>query len=277
MKLYNRKQAVITAVIFSISLLGLLPSAQAHDGNASATEVHACLKKHTGRTRIIRADQECKRRETTIHWAIMGPAGLDGINGENGADGSNGTNGVDGADGSNGIDGVDADQAQLDALQAQVDFLQALVDEFHPVTYAIGDEGPAGGIVFHVIDDGVHGLEAAPENQGEAEWGCIGTEIPGADGQEIGDGAQNTANILAGCNEVGIAAKIAADYTHNGYTGWFLPSILELELLGTIGIDVHLYWSSTQDTEAHAKIFIAGAQFGFLKEVRLTVHPIRAF
>ncbi len=205
--IYNLKQTVMLAVIFSISLLGLIPNAQAHDGNASATEVHACLKKHTGRTRIISADQECKRRETAIHWAIMGPAGLDGINGENGADGSNGTNGasayelavangfsgteqvwqdslkgangtngsngingtngVDGADGSNGVDGVDADQAQLDALQAQVDFLQALVDEFHPVTYAIGDEGPAGGIVFHVIDGGVHGLEAAPETRVE--------------------------------------------------------------------------------------------------------------
>ncbi|MEE9355567.1 MAG: hypothetical protein V3U75_08255 [Methylococcaceae bacterium] len=320
--IYNLKQTVLLAVIFSISLLGLIPNAQAHDGNASATEVHACLKKHTGRTRIISADQECKRRETAIHWAIMGPAGSDGINGENGVDGSNGTNGasayelavangfsgteqawqdslkgadgtngsngingtngVDGVDGSNGVDGVDADQAHLDALQAQVDLLQALVDEFHPV-FAIGDEGPAGGIVFYITDDGVHGLEAAPENQGNGEWGCSGTAVPGADGREIGDGAQNTADILAGCNQAGIAAEIAANYTLNGYTDWFLPSISELKLFTAIGIDGDIgYWSSTEVSDVRsgrAFSYIFSFRFGFalLREQTLIVRPIRAF
>jgi hypothetical protein len=30
------------------------------------------------------------------------------------------------------------------------------------VTYAIGDNGPSGGWVFYVMNDGLHGLEAAP-------------------------------------------------------------------------------------------------------------------
>jgi hypothetical protein len=117
MKLYNRKQAVMTAVILSISLLGLIPGAQAHDGNASATDVHACLKKHSGNTRIIRADQECKRREIAIHWAITGPAGSDGINGTNGADGINGTNGAStyALAAANGFSGTE--QAWLDSLK----------------------------------------------------------------------------------------------------------------------------------------------------------------
>ena len=172
MKLFNKKQAVITAVIFSISLLGLIPGAQAHDGNASATDVHACLKKHSGKTRIIRADQQCKRREIAIHWAMTGSTGSDGINGSDGSNGTNGVsayelavangfegteqawldslkgaagtdgsngingaNGVDGTDGSNGTngeDGVNVNQSQIDALLAQVEVLLAIVDEFHP-------------------------------------------------------------------------------------------------------------------------------------------------
>lgn len=50
--IYNLKQTVMSAVILSISLLGLIPGAQAHDGNASVTEVHACLKKNSGNTRL---------------------------------------------------------------------------------------------------------------------------------------------------------------------------------------------------------------------------------
>ncbi len=324
MKLNNRKPAVMTAVIFSISLLGLIPGAQAHDGNASTTDVHACLKKHSGKTRIINADQECRRWEIAIHWPIAGSAGSDGINGTNGADGINGTNGasayelavangfsgteqawldslkgadgtngsngingtngVDGADGVNGVDGVDGvdgNQAELDALQSKVALLQSLVDEFHPV-FAIGDEGPAGGIVFHITDDGAHGLEAAPENQPSGEWGCYLTDIAGADGLAVGDGAQNTADILAGCNEVGIAAKIAADYTLNGHTDWFLPSRFELDLLRAIGIvaedsDNHGYWSSTEDSSGRAWTLIIGFRFVITKDSRAIVRPIRAF
>ena len=46
-------------------------------------------------------------------------------------------------------------------------------------TYAIGDIGPAGGWVFYVTDDGLHGLEAAPVDQANAAWGCHGVFFPG--------------------------------------------------------------------------------------------------
>jgi hypothetical protein len=90
---------------------------------------------------------------------------------------------------------------------------------------AIGETGPAGGIVFYVTDGGNHGLEAAPVDQGTAPWGCNGIPIVGADSHTVGSGAQNTLDILAGCTEAGIAAKVADDYTLNGYSDWFLPSI----------------------------------------------------
>jgi hypothetical protein len=125
--------------------------------------------------------------------------------------------------------------------------------------YATGDTGPAGGIVFYVTDGGMHGLEVAPVDQGFAPWGCNGTAITGADSHTVGSGAQNTRDILAGCNEAGIAAKIADDYTLNGYSDWFLPSIDELTfmwaniglgaappLTNAGGFDTSTSWSSSE-------------------------------
>ena len=98
--------------------------------------------------------------------------------------------------------------------------------------YAVGDTGPAGGIVFYITDGGLHGLEAAPVDQSaSAAWGCFGVPFAGADGTDIGTGAQNTADILAGCGETPIAADIAAGYTLNGFSDWFLPSKDELKEL----------------------------------------------
>jgi hypothetical protein len=82
-------------------------------------------------------------------------------------------------------------------------------------TYAIGHTGPAGGIVFYVTDRGTHGLEAAPADLSDgSEWGCSGggTPIAGADGTAVGTGAQNTADILAGCSQPGTAAALADSY-----------------------------------------------------------------
>ncbi len=79
--------------------------------------------------------------------------------------------------------------------------------------------------MFQIEDTGVNGLEAALEDQSTgAEWGCYGTLIAGADGTAVGTGAQNTADILAGCSEAGIAVEICDGYSLNGYDDWFLPS-----------------------------------------------------
>lgn len=118
-------------------------------------------------------------------------------------------------------DGKKATQAALDAavtdLQSQIDLSNT--------RYAIGDTGPAGGIVFYVTAVGYHGLEAALSSQGGALWGCYRIEITGADGIAVGTGTQNTVDILAECLEPNIAAELADNYVLNGYTDWFLPSI----------------------------------------------------
>jgi hypothetical protein len=153
-----------------------------------------------------------------------------------------------------------------------------------PNVYAIGDTGPAGGIVFYVTDGGAHGLEAAPEVLGAAEWGCQGDSILGADGTAIGTGAQNTADILAGCGTPGIAAYRADIYTLNGYSDWFLPAKDELNelfnnkaVVGGFAFDE--YWSSSEidANAAWTQHWQAGITFMEGKSSVDGVRAIRAF
>ena len=157
--------------------------------------------------------------------------------------------------------------------------------------YAIGDVGPAGGTVFHITDGGLHGLEAAPEDQAAAQWGCSYATLPGADGTAIGTGAQNTADILAGCFEENIAAQIADDYVLNDYDDWFLPSKDELNLIyenmyvpGLSDFsDSSRYWSSTEmepgfyASHAWFQYFINGNQFVLPRTDLNSVRSVRAF
>jgi hypothetical protein len=147
--------------------------------------------------------------------------------------------------------------------------------------YAIGDTGPAGGIVFHVTDGGLHGLEAATVDQEQAPWGCNGTSILHANGTAVGTGEQNTVNIIAGCDGT-TAASVAAAYG----PGWYLPSKDELNLLyaqrvaGVVGGFSHLnYWSSSQDgfEVAWTQYFDDGFQGAYHKANNSIVRAIRAF
>lgn len=153
------------------------------------------------------------------------------------------------------------------------------------ITYAIGDLGPAGGIVFYIYGGGLHGMEAATEDQSiGAAWGCEGTEITGADGTASGTGAQNTADILAGCTDSGIAAEIADSYSLNGYDDWFLPSKDELGLLyqqkDVVGnFADNYYWSSTESGSGSAwsQHFFNGYWHASNKSDLDRVRAVRAF
>ena len=64
-----------------------------------------------------------------------------------------------------------------------------------------------GGIIYYIDGTGEHGLICAPNDLGSGiMWGCEGVSISGADGMAIGDGAQNTLDIIAMCNVPGTAA-----------------------------------------------------------------------
>ena len=151
--------------------------------------------------------------------------------------------------------------------------------------YQISSTGPAGGIVFYITNGGFNGLEAAPVDQSNGIiWGCYGIDIAGAYGTAVGTGNVNTAAIVNGSREPNFAAKVAADYTYNGYSDWFLPSKDELDLLYQQrnvvgGFTSNSYWSSTESDiyGAWNKNFNNGAQYGYLKNPMLPVRAVRNF
>jgi len=129
-------------------------------------------------------------------------------------------------------------------------------------TYKIGDQGPAGGLIFYDKGNSSGGwryLEAAPEDQSEgAEWGCYKKSIPGAKGTTIGTGKSNTQAIVKSCGESKIAAKLCTEYRGGGKIDWFLPSKDELDLMsinlhlnGIGGFAYFYYWSSSESNAAH--------------------------
>ncbi len=281
----NSTKAVVTAVIFSISLMGLIPSAQAHDGNASATDVHACLGNKSGNTRIVSVDEDCRRKETATHWAIIGPAGADG------ADGAAGPTGPAGADGTNGIDGTGCSLSEcIEPGEATLTCGTTWVNVPCIVLYDVGDTGPAGGIVFHVTNGGLNGLEAAPVDQASAQWCSVIIDIANVDNisssatPDSNSGADNTPLIVAQCGS-NSAAGIAANYVWpNGQTDGFLPNKEELNLLynqrNVVGGFVNpYYWSSSESVANYAwvQLFSLGFQKVASRDETLVVRAVRAF
>jgi hypothetical protein len=97
--------------------------------------------------------------------------------------------------------------------------------------FNIGDKGPAGGVVFHVIDNGLHGMEAAPIDLPSLIWGFYGKSLSGATDKGVGAGKANTAAIIVSSDDARNAGKTAGNYGLNNFNDWYLPSKDELKLL----------------------------------------------
>lgn len=152
-----------------------------------------------------------------------------------------------------------------------------------------------GGLIAYVLAPGdpgyiegeFHGLIVGPSGVFAIKtWGCIGALINGAYGEELGTGNQNTNDILAGCATPDIAARECGDLVLNGYSDWYLPSRVELQILwenkNALGITgIKTYWSSTQVDPLRA----IAIEFDYLmltnlleqKDVPHFVLPIRSF
>jgi len=163
--------------------------------------------------------------------------------------------------------------------------------------YEVGDTGPGGGTIFYVDltrPVGSQYFEAACvgwQNNCDdtapdptAEWGCYISPIAGADGQAIGTGEQNTADILAGCETPGIAARLADGYTNSGESDWFLPSQNELNQMYVEpttfgGFSTDAYWSSYEydDDLAWFQWFDSGEKYATSKYATAYVRPVRSF
>ena len=174
-------------------------------------------------------------------------------------------------------------------------------------TCAIGNVAPGGGYVFYVsptvinvatgISSGGIYLATAPQTWGggsidpNASFGCGSTNIASTS-DSVGSGAENTRLINAGCATAGIASRLAADSSAEGFTDWFIPSIDELTLIynnlklnSLSNLQSWNYWSSTQGTTlSYGKYwwFGSGAVSGQTDKnnsaaSNMYVRPIRAF
>ena len=126
-------------------------------------------------------------------------------------------------------------------------------------TFTVG-QSYQGGKIAYILQAGdmgydanvPHGIIAATSDYSyQCGWGCHGTAISGADETDIGTGSQNTIDIINGCSELGIAARICADLELDGFSDWYLPSIDELYKLYINRVEIGgftngSYWSSTE-------------------------------
>ena len=165
-------------------------------------------------------------------------------------------------------------------------------------TYALRDEGPAGGHIFYInpnyATDGWRYLEAAPLSTewSGIQWGSY-PELIGGTETGIGTGENNTNIIVTWLNahfEYNRAAEYCFDLSivnnSETYDDWFLPSKDELNQMrdylyqwGVGGFSLDYYWSSSEENLSNAwyQRFWNGWQSIFTKYSELRVRAIRAF
>ena len=226
----------------------------------------------------------------------IGNTGSQGTTGNTGSQGTTGNTGAQGATGQQGIQGIAGTNGVDSAMVASM--IAAAVTN-NPTQPAQIGEYREGGIVFWIDYSGQHGLVCDLQDLPQAQWGCSGNVIPGADGQIFGDGIQNTNDILASCYDIGIAAALCASSTAQGYNDWFLPSKYAMEVLflnrneiyfslimnGGSFFDQQQYWSSSEDygsSMAWAQNFNIGyggnnPSYSMPKSTYLNVRAVRAF
>lgn len=168
-----------------------------------------------------------------------------------------------------------------------------------PLAYAIGDKGPAGGVIFFADTEDEFAtfdfLEVAPAGwSGEksdptASW-CddLGKELAGAGATEIGTGQGNTKVLEQSGPTCGAksAGQLALAYNGGKKDDWFLPSKGELDLLYANAkllkvseLNDAVYWSSSSSNEFRAwgQLFTSGIAGTNFRTSTFAVRPIRSF
>lgn len=154
-----------------------------------------------------------------------------------------------------------------------------------------------GGIIAYIFVPGdpgyvagqTHGLIVATSDQGTTNWQKTPTTFSLATSTSLGTGSSNTTLITSKYGPGSYAAKLCANYSSGGYSGWYLPSKDELNklYLNRIAINAGFssslaYWSSSQYSaaEAWSQNLSTGVQTGANESkysFNRTVRAIRTF
>jgi hypothetical protein len=165
-----------------------------------------------------------------------------------------------------------------------------------PSAYSVGGIGPGGGIVFHVTENGAHGMEVSAEDlTGLYSWSADNMSyvmdtvaLP----PTIGAGVDNTNRIVNKDVSASGAAMACRNYRGGGKDDWFLPSKDELNAVwknlvadagggnsGKAGFQDKAYWSSSEchPDSAWTQNFFKGGQYYVEKSEKHLVRAIRTF
>lgn len=154
---------------------------------------------------------------------------------------------------------------------------------------AVGDEGPARGVVFYdkgSYSDGWRYLEAAPSDQASAAtWSNGSTYLTtGANNVGIGAGSANTQTIATSQGSGTYAASLCSNLSYGGLEDWFLPSRDELYALysarlSNASLSSSAYWSSSEKDQywAYRVHLGTGARTDQIKSEPCRVRAIRKF
>lgn len=98
--MHSRSGLAVRVALVSIATLG--PAAATA---GAADTIHACVKRFSGDTRIVKPGQGCRPSEHLVIWNVVGPQGPAGPAGPQGIVGPQGAQGVDGLQGPQGPEG----------------------------------------------------------------------------------------------------------------------------------------------------------------------------
>jgi hypothetical protein len=161
-----------------------------------------------------------------------------------------------------------------------------------PVTYKVGDTGPAGGLIFYDKGNNSGGwryLEAAPEETEQSVTWSNNSEQIGTGAAGIGVGKKNTETIINYQRNNGVlcmAAQVCDALVAGGFDDWFLPSRGELMLMytnlrlqGIGGFKEAGYWSSSEVDRysAYQQGLSSGNQRSWTKQEAMIVRACRQF
>jgi hypothetical protein len=163
-----------------------------------------------------------------------------------------------------------ADTAAWNAKQAALiagDGIEIDGDTIRLSRHYIGELFGGGMVVSVWEENGVqHGLIAALTDAATSVWSNISIDIVGLSAQSKVDGEGNTQAVLQQPGHTTSAALACANYTHDGFSDWYLPALWELEQWSRVvflmqqqngeNLFGQVFWSSTELPDLPAPGFI---------------------